>query len=96
MLEDNDVRTFKYEGANKGLMTIKLLFSDWDVGERSSSGEQVFTGGQFNGQYNNESTYKRQHNFTTLQDYDNVKIVATITGHGFNQDQANCAEFCDH
>lgn len=96
MLEDNDVRTFKYEGANKGTMTIKLLFSDWDVGERSSSGEQVFTGGQFNGQYNNESTYKRQHNFTALADYDSVKIVATITGHGFNQDQANCAEFCDH
>ena len=22
--------------------------------------------------------------------------MATITGHGFNQDQANCAEFCDH
>tara|TARA_B110000444_G_scaffold125664_1_gene118072 strand:+ start:19761 stop:22808 length:3048 start_codon:yes stop_codon:yes gene_type:complete len=96
MLEDNDVRTFKYEGANKGMMTIKLLFSDWNVGERSSSGEQVFTGGQFNGQYNNESTYKRQHNFSTLTDYDSVKIVATITGHGFNQDQANCAEFCDH
>jgi hypothetical protein len=96
MLEDNDVRTFKYEGANKGMMTIKLLFSDWDVGERSSSGEQVFTGGQFNGEYNNESTYKRQHNFSALPDYHHVKIVATITGHGFNQDQANCAEFCDH
>lgn len=96
MLEDNDVRTFKYEGANKGMMTIKLLFSDWDVGERSSSGEKVFTGGQFNGEYNNESTYKRQHNFSALPDYHHVKIVATITGHGFNQDQANCAEFCDH
>ena len=96
MLEDNDVRTFKYQGANKGLMTIKLLFSDWDVGERSSSGEQVFTGGQFKGQYNNESQYKRQHNFTALTDYHHVKIVATITGHGFDQDQANCAEFCDH
>jgi len=96
MLEEGDVRTFKYEGANKGLMTVKLLFSDWDVGERSTSGEQVFTGGQFNGQYNNESNYKRQHNFTTLASYENVKIVATITGHGFNQDQANCAEFCDH
>ena len=96
MLEENDVRTFKYEGANKGMMTIKLLFSDWDVGERSSSGEQIFTGGQFNGQYNNESTYKRQHNFSAIADYHHVKIVSTITGHGFNQDQANCAEFCDH
>ena len=96
MLQENDSRIFKYQGANKGLMTIKLLFSDWNIGERSSSGEQVFTGGQFNGQYNNESSYKRQHNFTAPVDYYSVKIVATITGHGFDQDQANCAEFCDH
>ena len=96
MLEENDVRTFKYQGANKGTMTVKLLFSDWGIGERSSSGEQVFTGGQFRGEYNNESQYKRQHNFSALADYHSVKIVATITGHGFNQDQANCAEFCDH
>ena len=96
MLEDNDVRNFKYQGANKGTMTVKLLFSNWGVGERSTSGEQVFTGGQFAGEYNNESRYKRQHNFTSLSDYNSLKIVATITGHGFNQDQANCAEFCDH
>ena len=64
MLEENDVRTFKYQGANKGTMTVKLLFSDWGIGERSTSGEQVFTGGQFRGEYNNESQYKRQHNFT--------------------------------
>ena len=96
MLEENDVRNFKYQGANKGSMTVKLLFSNWNVGERSSSGEQVFTGGQFAGEYNNESRYKRQHNFTTVDDYHSLKIVATITGHGFNQDQANCAEFCDH
>ena len=96
MLEDNDVRNFKYQGANKGTMTVKLLFSNWGVGERSTSGEQVFTGGQFAGEYNNESRYKRQHNFTALSDYNSLKIVATITGHGFNQDQANCAEFCDH
>ena len=96
MLEDNDVRNFKYQGANKGTMTVKLLFSNWNKGERSTSGEQVFTGGQFAGEYNNESRYKRQHNFTALSDYHSLKIVATITGHGFNQDQANCAEFCDH
>ena len=96
MLQENDSRVFKYQGANKGLLTVKLLFSDWNVGERSFSGEKIFDGGQFNGQYNNESLYKRQHNFTTLSQYDGVKIVATITGHGFNQDQANCAEFCDH
>ncbi|HIF46279.1 MAG TPA: hypothetical protein EYQ73_05735 [Candidatus Poseidoniales archaeon] len=96
MLDDGDTRSFKYEGANKGLMTIKLLFSDWGSGYSSSSGEKIFSGGEFDGDYNNESKYKRQHNFSTLTNYDKVKIVATITGHGFNQDQANCAEFCDH
>jgi hypothetical protein len=25
-----------------------------------------------------------------------VEIVATITGHGFNSDAANCSEFCNH
>ena len=30
-------------------MTVKLLFSNWNVGE-DSSGEQVFTGGQFAGE----------------------------------------------
>ena len=39
---------------------------------------------------------RRQHDFTALSEYNSLKIVATITGHGFNQDQANCAEFCDH
>ena len=97
MLQENDVRNFKYQGANKGTMTVKLLFSDWEIGERSMSGEKIFDGGgQFAGEYNNESRYVRQHNFTTLSNYHSVKIVATITGHGFNQDQANCAEFCDH
>lgn len=96
MLQENETRNFKYQGANKGMLTVKLYFSNWDKGEVSFEGERMFTGGQFNGQYNNESTYKRQHNFTSLSDYHSAKIVATITGHGFNQDQANCAEFCDH
>ncbi len=96
MIADNETRRFKYSGANGGSLTVKFLFSDWGSGLRSVSGERVFTGGQFDGDYNNESRYKRQHNFSTLGYYDSLKIVATITGHGFNQDQANCAEFCDH
>ena len=55
MLEQDDIRTFKYQGANKGQMTVKLLFSNWGEGERSFAGQQVFTGGEFNGQYNNET-----------------------------------------
>jgi len=96
MLEDNETRRFKYSGANGGFLTVKYLFSDWGSEMRSFSGERVFTGGQFAGEYNNESRYKRQHNFSTLSEYDSLEIVATITGHGFDQDRENCAEFCDH
>ena len=97
MLQDNDTRNFRYQGANKGMLTVKLYFSNWEKGERPVDAEQMFYGnGQFNGQYNNESLYKRQHNFTAPSSYYSAKIVATITGHGFNQDRANCAEFCDH
>ena len=47
---------FKYQGANKGTMTVKLLFSDWDVGEREAAVKKMFDdGGQFAGEYNNES-----------------------------------------
>ena len=35
-------------------------------------------------------------NFTVPPEATSVEIVATITGHGFNKDTANCAEFCDH
>ena len=96
MLENDDNRTFKYRGANKGDLTISLLFSDWGSGERGDEATFAFTGGQFDGTYNNESTYNRHLNFTVPSWATKVEIVATITGHGFGKDNANCAEFCDH
>ncbi|MBT59940.1 MAG: hypothetical protein CMA63_00115 [Euryarchaeota archaeon] len=96
MLEDDDNRTFKYRGANKGDLTITLLLSNWGSGLRASSADFAFTGGQFDGTYNNESMYDRSLNFTVPSWAERVEIVATITGHGFNKDNANCAEFCDH
>ena len=96
MLEHEDNRTFKYRGANKGDLTITLLLSDWDSGERGEDAVFAFTGGQFDGTYNNESRYNRQLNFTVPSWATKVEIVATITGHGFGKDNANCAEFCDH
>ena len=96
MLEDNDNRTFKYRGANKGDLTITLLFSNWGSDIRSKDADFAFTGGQFDGTYNNLSKYTRDLNFTVPAWADKVEIVATITGHGFGKDNANCAEFCDH
>lgn len=96
MLEDNDNRTFKYRGANKGDLTITLLLSNWGSGMRAYDADFAFSGGQFDGTYNNLSTYTRDLNFTVPTWADKVEIVATITGHGFGKDNANCAEFCDH
>ena len=64
MLEDDQERRFRYKGANKGDMTIKFLFSNWGSGERAFDAEFGFTGGQFDGTYNNESRYVRSLNFT--------------------------------
>jgi len=96
MLNDGEDRRFKYGGANKGDLTVTFLFSNWNSGERAINATYAFSGGQFDGTYNNESRYVRQLNFTTPSWATKVEIVATITGHGFGKDNANCAEFCDH
>ncbi len=96
MLDDGEDRRFKYAGANKGDLTVTFLFSNWGSGSRAVNATYAFSGGQFDGTYNNESRYVRQMNFTVPSYATSVEIVATITGHGFNKDTANCAEFCDH
>jgi len=96
MLNNDEQRFFKYSGANKGDLTVTFLFSNWGSGEQAQDATYAFSGGQFDGTYNNESRYDRQLNFTVPSWATTVEIVATITGHGFNQDTANCAEFCDH
>ena len=97
-LDDGQDYRFRYAGANKGLMTVTLLFSAWEQSGSpvASESEFMFSGGQFDGSYNNKSKYKRDHTFTVPQGIEEVWIVASITGHGFNKDDANCAEFCDH
>ncbi|MBT4924948.1 MAG: hypothetical protein HON16_04275 [Euryarchaeota archaeon] len=96
MIEDNEERQFRYGGANRGSLTISFLLSNWGEGDIADSGEFAFSGGEFDGTYNDESKYDRQFNFTVPSGTTRVEIVATITGHGFNQDNQNCAEFCNH
>lgn len=96
MLNDGQERRFKYGGANRGDLTVKFLFSNWGSGERSHDATYAFSGGQFDGTYNNESKYTRSLNFSVPATTTKVELVATITGHGFGKDNANCAEFCDH
>ena len=96
MVADGGERRFKFEGANKMGLEISILLFDWEDDDKAYAAEYAFSGGQFRGQYNNQSQYKRQHLFTPPADAERVEIVATITGHGFAADAANCAEFCNH
>lgn len=98
MLQEDEERRFRYKGANKGDLTIQLLFSRQGNDSTTSPFDATFafTGGQFDGSYNNESRYDRSLNFTVPNNTTRIEIVATITGHGFQKDDANCAEFCDH
>ena len=75
---------------------INVLLFNFNKSSVATSSEYAFSGGQFRGEYNNESQYKRSHVFIPPPNTVKVEIVATITGHGFGQDSANCAEFCDH
>ncbi|DAC55918.1 MAG TPA: hypothetical protein D7I11_02140, partial [Candidatus Poseidoniales archaeon] len=57
MFEDGEDRRFKYAGANKGDLTVTFLFSDWGSGQRAVDATYAFSGGQFDGTYNNESRH---------------------------------------
>ena len=67
MLDSDEERQFRYGGANRGSLTIKLLFSNWGESDRPLFGEYAFSGGQFDGTYNDESKYSRQYNFLPCQ-----------------------------
>ena len=97
MIKEGGTFEFKFSGANKGGLHLVALLSNWnDDGLRPTSGEFLFRGGDFQGEYNTEtSTQKRQHNLTVPQGTAKAEIVALITGHGFQDDAANCAEFCN-
>ena len=97
MLIDGDTMEFKYRGANKGELTITALLSTWeDDGLRPSSAEYLFSGGSFRGEYNNVSQHKRYHEMTIPNNMVKSEIISVVTGHGFGNDDANCAEFCNH
>ena len=97
MIKEGGTFEFKFSGANKGGLHLVALLSNWnDDGLRPTSGEFLFRGGDFQGEYNTETaTQKRQHNLTVPQGTAKAEIVALITGHGFQDDAANCAEFCN-
>ena len=54
---------------------------------------KLFRGGKFDKNYNNNNKkYSRMHTFRIPAETERVKLVATISGHG--SDNNGCAEFC--
>jgi hypothetical protein len=56
--------------------------------------EELGRGGPFDSEYNN----RQPHQFQVPEGTRKVELVTTTTGHGWGQDEENCAEFCvtDH
>lgn len=70
-------------------MVLRLLDRG---GDRSVGAERVYTGGNFNGDYN---TNHAPTSFTPPSSATRAELVVILSGHGQAQG-SNCAEWCDH
>ena len=85
---------FRYNGGNSYLTTLDLrLSTDGRAAGRPAGLVPLFKGGRFDPNYNDG---REPITVPIPADATRVELVALITGHGFGQDAANCAEFCNH
>jgi len=97
LLKDGGAQGFRYQGANGyGLDIVAILSDHPDKNTRPMSGAKLFTGGNFDEDYNNLSKYIRDLTISVPLDADISILYSVVTGHGFGKDAANCAEFCNH
>jgi hypothetical protein len=75
------------------LISLKWHFSYNATEPTPSEVFPMFTGGVFNQEYNPQHPPRE---FQVPQDAKKVVFYALLTGHGWGQDVANCAEFCNH
>lgn len=93
LLQRGGTTRFRYNGGNRYDVDLKLLFRERTSAAAEATYVPLFTGGRFDPAYNDK--------YAPLQveipaDATKVELVATISGHGFGNDDANCAEFCNH
>ena len=74
-------------------LSASLHFSNQGHGVRPSTVVPLWGGGGFNADYNASHP---PITFEVPEGTQRAEVVAFITGHGFNNDSANCAEFCNH
>ena len=83
----------KFQTSYNYEMTGELRFSDRGKDKRPFAAIPLWGGGGFGSGYNDAHPPIE---FEVPPGATGAEVVAFITGHGFNSDQANCAEFCPH
>ncbi len=95
-LADGGERTFRWEWAPEWNVQptatwLTLRFSNQDRGERPIAITELWGGGTFNAEYNDDRPYI---NAPIPAEATRVELRTIITGHGAEAGQ--CAEFCNH
>ncbi len=86
-------KVVRFASSNAYDLTLDLRFYDRGTGWRPYAMQFLWTGGGFNENYD---SLHPPIVFTPPADAGRVDVVGLITGHGYGQDRANCAEFCNH
>ncbi len=93
LLEGGGTRRFKLSSGQSFVGDLSLRFSTRHKGRRPVGVLPLFSGGAFDANYN---ALHPEIRFTLPPGTRRVELVASPTGHGFGDDRANCAEFCNH
>ncbi len=93
LVQDGGPRMIRVDSANAPYITLDLRLSNRGKGVRPVAIEYLWSGGGFGSSYNDG---RDTVSFTPPSNVKRVDVLALITGHGYGQDKANCAEFCNH
>lgn len=86
-------KRFRFNTQDRWIVNMIVRLYRSGSGLYASEAIPLWTGGQFNLQYN---PAKQPYKLDFTSDMKKVEIVALISGHGFGADMENCAEFCNH
>lgn len=93
MLQGGGPARFRFNTSYNYFVSSELRFSNRADEPTAFEYKQLWGGGNFNSGYNAAHQPKK---FVVPPGTVKAEVVAFITGHGFNGDEENCAEFCAH
>lgn len=93
LLKDGGHQRIRYHTYQEEYVSMNMLLSNQGKGGSPQEAIFLWKGGAFNASYND---LFQPASVPIPADAKRVELVATISGHGFGTDRANCAEFCDH